>query len=317
MFVAAALLTTAASIQISTAFGRERAILPSPVIQYSSAELTALDVTATVISEIPISITNNYGAPAYVFTSNGAFTFTYADDRGHTGSLTALVRNIDKDPPRALITQSPAEQTPESWGTFALDGWDVVSAFYRLDEGEWTQTKDPKTPFTLEQIFPGTHSFAAVGCDALGNCQSRNDATTYQWEVIASDGYKVRTTPLDRGEKAIEVSIESQHLWAYEGTRLVFNSPITSGSIGLDTTPGVFAITQKHLNKSFTGGFFSRYWMRFNGGMGIHDATWRKEFGVEDYKWRGSHGCVNMPYDAAEWIYNWSEIGTSVSVYAE
>ncbi|OIP97470.1 hypothetical protein AUK40_03085 [Candidatus Wirthbacteria bacterium CG2_30_54_11] len=317
MSVAVILLFTAAFIRIGTAFGLERDALPAPVIQYSSTALTAEDVTATVVSDMPVTVTNNTGLASYTFTANGEYTFTFADEAGHTGSIAAQVRNIDKDPPPALITQSPDEQTPQSQATFALDGWDVVSAFYRLDEGDWVQTNDPATPFTLEQIAPGVHTFSAIGCDALNNCQSRDLPSTYQWEVIASDEYKVRTTALDRGEKAIEVSVGQQHLWAYEGTRLVFNTPVTTGSRGLDTTPGEFAISQKYLNKSFTGGFFSRYWMRFNGGMGIHDATWRQEFGVEDYKWRGSHGCVNVAYDAAEWLYGWSEIGTSVTVYSE
>ena len=40
------------------------------------------------------------------------------------------------------------------------------------------------------------------------------------------------------------------------------------------------------------------FWLPFNGDVGIHDASWRSEFGGSIYKTRGSHGCVNTPYSA-------------------
>ena len=47
-----------------------------------------------------------------------------------------------------------------------------------------------------------------------------------------------------------------------------------------------------------------KYWMPFNGGIGLHDASWRSKFGGEIYKNSGSHGCVNLPRSVAETIYN-------------
>jgi lipoprotein-anchoring transpeptidase ErfK/SrfK len=43
--------------------------------------------------------------------------------------------------------------------------------------------------------------------------------------------------------------------------------------------------------------------MPFDGGIGLHDATWRDEFGGEIYKTDGSHGCVNLPKETAKIIY--------------
>ena len=43
--------------------------------------------------------------------------------------------------------------------------------------------------------------------------------------------------------------------------------------------------------------------MRFNQGIGMHDASWRVYFGGKIYLTSGSHGCVNMPYDAAAQMY--------------
>jgi lipoprotein-anchoring transpeptidase ErfK/SrfK len=43
--------------------------------------------------------------------------------------------------------------------------------------------------------------------------------------------------------------------------------------------------------------------MPFNGGIGLHDATWRSSFGGNIYKTNGSHGCVNMPLQSAKKVY--------------
>ena len=44
--------------------------------------------------------------------------------------------------------------------------------------------------------------------------------------------------------------------------------------------------------------------MPFNGGIGLHDASWRGSFGGTIYKNGGSHGCINLPYSKAQAIYN-------------
>ena len=48
----------------------------------------------------------------------------------------------------------------------------------------------------------------------------------------------------------------------------------------------------------------------FTGSYALHGAYWRNSFGYAGAA--GSHGCVNMPVDEAKWIYDWSEIGTTV-----
>ena len=57
--------------------------------------------------------------------------------------------------------------------------------------------------------------------------------------------------------------------------------------------------------------------MPFHGGYGLHDAVWRHgNFGGQDYINGGSHGCINLTDATAEFIYNWSDIGTPVWVQA-
>ncbi len=43
--------------------------------------------------------------------------------------------------------------------------------------------------------------------------------------------------------------------------------------------------------------------MPFNGGIGLHDANWRGQFGGTIYKTNGSHGCVNLPPVKAKDLY--------------
>jgi len=47
----------------------------------------------------------------------------------------------------------------------------------------------------------------------------------------------------------------------------------------------------------------------------MHDATWRKKFGGTIYEKDGSHGCVNMPLDVTDDIYNNVSVGTKVLIH--
>lgn len=55
--------------------------------------------------------------------------------------------------------------------------------------------------------------------------------------------------------------------------------------------------------------------MPFNGGIGLHDANWRKTFGGTIYKNGGSHGCVNLPPAVAKTIYENISAGDPVLCY--
>lgn len=50
-------------------------------------------------------------------------------------------------------------------------------------------------------------------------------------------------------------------------------------------------------------------------GCGIHDSTWRSNYGGDIWRSNGSHGCVNTPYQNVEIIYNNIDYKTPVVVY--
>ena len=57
------------------------------------------------------------------------------------------------------------------------------------------------------------------------------------------------------------------------------------------------------------------YWMPFNEGVGLHDASWRKNFGGDVYLTKGSGGCVNLKRESAAALYRVIHVGDKVIVH--
>lgn len=124
----------------------------------------------------------------------------------------------------------------------------------------------------------------------------------------------------DYGNTYVEINLTAQHLFFYENGELVLESDLVSGNSarGYDTPEGVYGITYKQRNATLTGETYETpvsYWMPFNKNIGMHDAVWRKSFGGTIYKTSGSHGCINLPYAAAQELYGHIEKGTPVICY--
>jgi lipoprotein-anchoring transpeptidase ErfK/SrfK len=114
----------------------------------------------------------------------------------------------------------------------------------------------------------------------------------------------------------IDVNLTTQYLIYYLDGIPILETPIVSGLPGPRVTPtGNFRIYAKMRNVNFVTGGFSSYWMPFYGGYGMHDATWQAKFGGDWYKTHGSHGCVNLPLNAAAFIYETAGIGTEVRIH--
>lgn len=123
------------------------------------------------------------------------------------------------------------------------------------------------------------------------------------------------------GGSYIEVDMDSQHIWVYKDGVQVVSSPIVSGSVkDSNMTPtGVYSIRKKAVDTYLVGPTWRDwvyFWMPFFGGYGLHDATeWRTEYGGDIYIQNGSHGCINMPYEAARDTYDNISVGTKVVLY--
>lgn len=126
------------------------------------------------------------------------------------------------------------------------------------------------------------------------------------------------------GSKYVEISIEEQKVFLVEDYKVVYETDCVTGTKGYsDTRTGVFQIQTKASptvlrDKDKNDKEYEQpveYWMGFNGSQGMHDAIWRADFGGEYYKTWGSHGCVNLPLEAAEKIYKEVYIYYPVIVY--
>ena len=124
----------------------------------------------------------------------------------------------------------------------------------------------------------------------------------------------------DIGNTYIEVDYTNQHMWYYEGGSLVLESDFVSGNInkGNGSPDGIFKIVYKQSPAVLKGEDYESdvtYFMPFAYNVGFHDASWRKEFGGEIYKKSGSHGCINMPLDTVQILYERVEKGIPVIAY--
>ncbi|MDE6607007.1 MAG: L,D-transpeptidase/peptidoglycan binding protein [Lachnospiraceae bacterium] len=124
----------------------------------------------------------------------------------------------------------------------------------------------------------------------------------------------------DVGSSYVEIDLGTQHLYLYIDGEIMLESDLVSGNVqrGWTTPPGVFGITYKTKNAVLRGETYETpvdYWMPFNGNIGMHDATWRGSFGGDIYLTNGSHGCINLPHDAAAQIYEYMSKGFPVVCY--
>lgn len=120
----------------------------------------------------------------------------------------------------------------------------------------------------------------------------------------------------NQGRKWIDISILRQSLVAYEGTRPVYATLVSTGADGLgdpkkthSTVQGAFLVHTKHVSATMDGDevgdeFDLRdvpYVQYFHEGYALHAAYWHDEFGTPR-----SHGCVNLAPQDAAWLFGWS-----------
>ena len=124
------------------------------------------------------------------------------------------------------------------------------------------------------------------------------------------------------GDTFVEVDMGRQYLWFYKDGYIVAEGNVVTGNLsesGCATPAGVYSLNNKQRDTNLVGPNYVSpvaFWMPFiKNSIGLHDASWRSEYGGEIYKTNGSHGCVNLPYSLAQSIYNNIRVGTPVICY--
>lgn len=137
--------------------------------------------------------------------------------------------------------------------------------------------------------------------------------------VYAYEGWSRSTN--DIGYTYIEIDLTNQRMVYYKDGYPLVDTPVVTGNPnipGMETPEGCYALDAKQSPAVLTGEDYQAnvsYWMPFCGNVGIHDASWRTQFGGNLYLLEGSHGCVNTPYEKAQAIYQNVEVGCPVVVY--
>ena len=173
-----------------------------------------------------------------------------------------------------------------------------------------------------------TNSFCAnqITCikDLAGNYENTPEIAKFEGLDISNPRFI--TTSLQPNnvlgvrseEKRIEVNLTNQHLYAYEGSNLVMDFPVSTGKWG-QTPTGTFEIWIKLRYTRMAGGnkewgtyynlpnvpytmYFYNKEIPKTRGYGVHGAYWHSNFGHPM-----SHGCVNMKPEDAEKLYIWAD----------
>jgi uncharacterized protein (TIGR02246 family) len=116
--------------------------------------------------------------------------------------------------------------------------------------------------------------------------------------------------PREAGEPIMAiVSISSQQVTFYDAEGWILRAPVSTGTTGRETPAGVFAIIEK--DKDHHSSLYDDAWMpnmqRITwNGVALHGGPLPGH--------AASHGCVRMPYDFAEKLFDKTRIGMRVII---
>jgi hypothetical protein len=130
--------------------------------------------------------------------------------------------------------------------------------------------------------------------------------------LIPNDELTLLSPNVPDDEKHILIDLSMQLVTAFEGEQLVFSQRCSSGAQGTETPRGEFRTYHKGPSVHMTNqgdALENIYnlpgvpWCTFFTGIGnaLHGAYWHNDYGRPR-----SHGCVNLPSDAAKFLYRWT-----------
>ncbi|NWG34510.1 MAG: L,D-transpeptidase family protein [Chloroflexi bacterium] len=135
---------------------------------------------------------------------------------------------------------------------------------------------------------------------------------SHDMRLVPYDELTLLSPEVPGEEKLIVVDRQTQMVTAFEGERLVFSQRCSSGARGTETPQGEFRTYHKGpaVHMTNQGDALENIynlpgvpWCSFftSAGHALHGAYWHNDYGRPR-----SHGCVNLPSDAAKFLYRWS-----------
>jgi L,D-transpeptidase catalytic domain len=118
------------------------------------------------------------------------------------------------------------------------------------------------------------------------------------------------TAPREAGEPIMAiVSIKTQRVTFYDADGWILRAPVSTGTTGRETPAGVFAVIEK--DKDHHSTLYDDAWM-----PNMQRITWNgiALHGGPLPGYAASHGCVRMPYEFAENLFDRTRIGMRVII---
>jgi hypothetical protein len=118
------------------------------------------------------------------------------------------------------------------------------------------------------------------------------------------------TAPRDAGEPIMAiVSIKTQQVTFYDAEGWILRAPVSTGTTGRETPAGIFAVIEK--DKDHHSSLYDDAWM-----PNMQRITWNgiALHGGPLPGYAASHGCVRMPFDFAEKLFDKTRIGMRVII---
>ncbi len=176
---------------------------------------------------------------------------------------------------------------------------------------------------------------ASAFAQGLNNSIQRESGSSFEVPYIEMARYlpgggKLNPTAWNPEKgRYIDVNKKAQVACLFDASgRVLWETPVTTGNESAnDGTPtGEFAIYDKKTDYTLLGRDSDNdgkpdykhhvdFWMPFNGGIGLHDASWRSTYGGTEYLENGSGGCVNVPKDAVDKLYAMTHKNEAVLVH--
>jgi hypothetical protein len=182
------------------------------------------------------------------------------------------------------------------------------------------------------QVSQGKNDFAAARDD------SQLEAAVNELQDVVNSLWQKKQLALQRlaagsggcvsgmTGKTILISLSAQRLVACDGSTAFLSSLVTTGKPGLETPTGLYQIIGKwatwHMVSQCAKGtpcYYDPAWvsdaMEFRSdGYFLH--SWpQPQYGPgTQYQAYASHGCVHVPMDALNQLFNWAEVGTAVVI---
>jgi lipoprotein-anchoring transpeptidase ErfK/SrfK len=193
----------------------------------------------------------------------------------------------------------------------------LVNSYDELDIGTPGAISNPLLPKTIRGSSSNRARWTPTPLPTSTPVPTPSPAPTFVGELPTA-GIEF-PSGIEAGEKWIDVNLTTQTLVAYEGIKPVFQSLVSSGTAKNPTVTGQFRIWLRFASQDMNGyrlgyDYFLQdvpYVQYFFEDYALHGTFWHNNFGTPM-----SHGCVNLPTPAAEWLFNWASNGTLVNVHS-